>query len=106
MLSVLSCDQPHVPLPRRIRPSPLRHHNQPVTKANQIQDVHEQPGQPSKTARQPEPPEIGDRRSATNRRHIAEVPVPKGPALFGLPGLFDVVRNTEGLLNGHRRHAR
>src|SRR6516164_6405476 len=53
-------DQPRRAVAREVAPSPLHYHQEAVLEADQVEDVHEQPGQPGKESGETDPTQVND----------------------------------------------
>ena len=64
-------DEPDAALEGRIRQPPLQHDHQTVPESDELEDVQEEPHEPGNWPGKVQPPDIRDRGSASNDRHVA-----------------------------------
>src|SRR5581483_9054054 len=70
-------DQPRPALEGEVRPRPRDQHDEPIAKPDQVQDVHEKPGDPGKPASEVNAMDVRDRTRTSDRGHHALVDVTK-----------------------------
>src|SRR5256885_1526479 len=68
-------DQPGRAVARQIVPGPLQQDQKPVLKADQVDNVHEQPREPGQIAGKADPTQIGHCGGPADGRQFALVPV-------------------------------
>src|SRR3981189_2071053 len=99
-------NQPRTPLPRQIRPEPLRQDAEPVLKLWQREHVQRGPHQPGHKAAAVQMAGLEDGEGLADHRHIAFVAVPKRSTILASS---DTVGNDmpdkSSLLNGCLRHS-
>ena len=89
---ILVHDQTSATAEREERPSPAEHHEKPIAKACQKENVDDQPNQPRKETGQLQLTNFSNRSAPTDRRHLALVDV-----LEFCPGrLSDIIENRIG----------
>jgi hypothetical protein len=70
-------DESRARLIAEVDPRPSRHNHEAITKADQIEDVDEQPSDPRDKTAEPKPSDLRDCRAAADRRQRALVDVTK-----------------------------
>src|SRR5215216_3274492 len=79
--------------------------DQAVLEADEVEEVHDQPGGPGDEAAQSDGVEVGDRAGATDRREIALVHVAERPDRMAAEGGADNLGRVATLLHRDRRDA-
>ena len=88
---------------RKVRPRPLDQHDQPVTEADEKENVDEKPGQPGDEARNMKFPKVSDGGSASDGGETAFVHVVKVLAGFTCQVTLNVFGRCCSFLYGYRR---
>ena len=92
-------DQAHPPVECQVRPCPLDHHQDPISKPDEKQDVHEQPEQPGDVSRGLERPDPGHRGPPSDRGEHPLIDIMERPARPALEGPEDVLGGVPTLLH-------
>src|SRR3954451_4240767 len=87
---VASGDEANRTLIAEIRPRPLDQHHDPVAEPNQLDQVDEQPREPSGEPLQLRPVQIRDRRCPADRGHVAVIAITEWTQRLSLDGALDV----------------
>src|SRR6266542_2937728 len=101
----LARDEPGAALPGQIGPRPLEQDDEPIAKADEVEDVHETPEEPGGESGQPNPSQVRDGRGASQYGEIARVAVTKGLEGLASTGGSDVPGGVTSLLDRHLRDA-
>jgi hypothetical protein len=75
-------DQAHNVLEEKVVPGPVNQHHQPVTEANEIDQVYNEPYYPGNKSFEGEAADMSYRRITADRGHMAAIPVVKRPQSF------------------------
>ena len=98
-------DEACASLEGEIGPRPVDEDHEAIPELDQVEDVHEEPGEPRDATGQPHGTDLSDGRGAADGGHLALVAIvegPRGRAADAPPG---IVGGQAALLHGHRRHA-
>ena len=94
------------PLGKEIRPCPFNEHHDPISKPNQIKDVHEKPGYPRHESGEVHAVHVGHRRRFSDRSQVSFVEITERFGRFSRHRQHDRLRGVVPHLHGRGSHAR